>query len=108
MSENKNELKKININEIDKLIGSINIIDIRDEDEIALFGTIDTVKHVPMNKILECPEMFISKDKTYYILCHSGNRSGRVCAELNPLGYDLINIEGGFARYRGENRIDMY
>lgn len=109
MSENiKNGFKTIDVNEIDDLLGNINIVDIRDEEEIALFGTIDTAKHIQMNKILECPEEFISKDKSYYILCHSGNRSGKVCAELVPLGYDLTNIEGGFARYRGENRVDMY
>ena len=42
-------------------------------------------------KILE-----LDKDKTLFIYCRSGNRSGQACKFLASKGYDkLVNLKGG-------------
>lgn len=43
------------------------------------------------SKILE-----LDKDKTLFIYCRSGNRSGQACKFLASKGYDkLVNLKGG-------------
>ncbi|WP_297637166.1 rhodanese-like domain-containing protein [uncultured Clostridium sp.] len=104
----KDMIKEVDINTMDELIDKVNIIDIREKGEIMLSGTLATAKHVPMNELLQYPEEYLNENDEYYILCHSGARSYRTCDELNAMGYKVINIHGGFARYKGENRVDMY
>ncbi|MGL5417448.1 MAG: rhodanese-like domain-containing protein [Clostridium sp.] len=101
-------VKEVDINNIDKIIDNVKIIDIRDKGEIMLSGTLADAKHIPMLELLQYPEEYLNEGEEYYILCHSGARSFRTCDELNAMGYNTINIKGGFARYKGENRVDMY
>ncbi|MDF2617058.1 MAG: rhodanese domain protein, partial [Sedimentibacter sp.] len=42
--------------------------------------------------------------KTYYVICHSGSRSGRTCRYLTKLGYDVVNVTGGYGSYVGSKR----
>jgi rhodanese-related sulfurtransferase len=43
------------------------------------------------SKILE-----LDKDKTIFVYCRSGNRSGQACRYLASKGYDkLVNLKGG-------------
>ena len=45
----------------------------------------------------------LDKDKTYYVICRSGNRSGQACNIMYDLGFkNLHNIEGGMLRYPGD------
>ena len=37
----------------------------------------------------------IDKEKPKIVICHTGVRSARGCQYLEPLGYDVINLEGG-------------
>ena len=56
-------------------------------------------KNIEMNDVVSDTEMFLDKDKTYYILCQSGNRSSMVCNNLSKRGYNVINIAGGMNAY---------
>lgn len=102
------KIKEVDVNTMDELIDRVKIIDIREKGEIMISGTLATAKHVPMNELLQYPEEYLNEEDEYYILCHSGARSYRTCDELNAMGYKTVNIKGGFARYKGENRVDMY
>lgn len=45
----------------------------------------------------------LDKNKTYYVYCRSGNRSGQACAIMNSLGFEnTYNLEGGFNEWEGE------
>ena len=37
----------------------------------------------------------LDKSKTYYIYCHSGNRSGRAAAEMKARGLKVVELQGG-------------
>jgi rhodanese-related sulfurtransferase len=98
-----NDSKVMNINDIDSLDKNAKLIDIREQSEYKT-GSLKTAKNIPMGDILTSPEKYMDKDKTYYIFCQSGGRSGRACAQLSNLGYDVVNLSGGMGSYVGTNR----
>lgn len=100
---NKSSNKVINVNDIDNLIGKINLIDIREPFEYKS-GSIKTAKNIPMGNLLEEPEKYLEKDKEYHILCQSGGRSSRACSKLSDLGFNVINVAGGVGAYAGSKR----
>lgn len=100
---NKNTGKVINVNDIDNLIGKINLIDIREPYEYRT-GSIKSAKNIPMGDLLEEPDKYLEKDKEYHILCQSGGRSARACNKLTGLGFDVVNVAGGVGSYAGSKR----
>ena len=102
-SFNKNTGKVINVNDIDNLIGKINLIDIREPYEYTS-GSIKSAKNIPMGELLEDPDKYLEKDKEYHIVCQSGARSARACNNLLGLGFDVVNVAGGVGSYVGSKR----
>ncbi len=96
--------KVIDINEIDDYIGKINLIDIREYHEFRS-GTIKTAKNIPMGELLEEPEIYLEKDKEYYLVCRSGVKSARACKELKAKGFNVHDVTSGMILYEGENRV---
>lgn len=96
----KSNGKVINVNDIDNLIGKIELIDIRETYEYKS-GTIKTAKNIPMGEILAKPDKYLKKDKEYYIMCQSGGRSSSACKQLSKLGFDITNVAGGVGSYVG-------
>ncbi|HPE14294.1 MAG TPA: rhodanese-like domain-containing protein [Bacilli bacterium] len=88
----------IEISELKKIIGRVNIIDIRD-NYIFKMGNIPTSKNIPMNFITTNPGEYLNNSITYYIYCEQGIRSVQVCKKLSSLGYKVINIIGGYQLY---------
>lgn len=99
----KSDTESILVNEIDNLIGKINLIDIREPEEVK-FGTIKTAKNIPMGSLLNNPSQYLKKEENYYLMCQSGMRSGRTVGQLKKLGYKVINVKGGFGAYSGKFR----
>lgn len=99
----RNDSKVINVNDIDDLIGKINLIDIREIYEFK-GGSIKGAKNIPMNTLLKDPSKYLNKEKTYYILCQSGARSGLATRTLAKQGFDVINVSGGLGSYVGTNK----
>lgn len=93
----------IHVNDLDNLIGKIELIDIREPYEYKN-GSIKTAKNIPMGNLLENPDKYLMKDKTYYIMCQSGGRSGRTTKLLERQGYKVINVAGGMGSYVGTKR----
>lgn len=99
----KTHTEEINVNEIDPLIGKIELIDIREPEEFR-YGSILTAKNIPMGNILSTPSKYLIKDKKYYIICQSGARSARTVKALSKEGYKVVNVAGGVGRYSGAKR----
>jgi len=95
-----NNGKTIKVNDIDELIGNVELIDIREPFEFKS-GSIRTAKNIPMGNLLSTPEKYLIKDKTYYIMCQSGSRSRSACRVLGNKGFDVINVAGGIGSYVG-------
>jgi len=100
---NKNEAKVINVNDMASLIGKVELIDIREIYEFNS-GSIVGAINIPMGNLLMEPNKYLTKEKTYYIMCQSGGRSGSACAELSKQGFDVVNVSGGMGSYVGTNR----
>lgn len=99
----KDETKVVHVNEIDDLLGKIELIDIREPYEFKS-GSVKTSRNIPMGNLLENPDRFLMKDKTYYLMCQSGARSGRASKVLLRQGYDIVNVSGGMGTYVGTKR----
>ncbi len=99
----KDYSKTINVNDIDNLIDKVELIDIREPYEYK-GGSIRTAKNIPMGNLITEPEKYLEKDKTYYIMCQSGARSGRTTSVLTNQGFNVINVAGGMGSYAGTNR----
>ncbi|NLL30633.1 MAG: rhodanese-like domain-containing protein [Clostridiales bacterium] len=100
----KKEVNKvINVNDIDKLIGKVDLIDIRENFEYNR-GSIKTAKNIPMDELLKNTDEYLEKNKEYYIVCQSGGRSSRACSSLRSKGYNVVNVSGGVGSYLGKYR----
>ncbi len=76
----------------------IKIIDIRNKDKYLIshvFGSIN----IESFELEYYPSKYLKKDEIYYIYCDSGNKSRRLVHKLNKLGYNTVNINGGFYNY---------
>ncbi len=100
---NRSPIKSIHVNDIDCLIGKINLIDIREPSEFRN-GSIKTAKNIPMQTLLSQPESYLQKDQPYYLICHSGARSQNACRQLIKAGYDVTDVAGGVGSYVGSKR----
>ena len=99
----KDEGKVINVNDIDNLIGKVELIDIREVYEYK-GGSIKSAKNIPMGQLLNEPDKYLNKSKEYYIMCQSGGRSARACNNLVKQGFDVVNVSGGMGSYVGKKR----
>jgi rhodanese-related sulfurtransferase len=99
----RDDSKIINVNDIDDLIGKVELIDIREPYEYKR-GSLRTAKNIPMGNLLASPEKYLAKDKTYYIMCQSGGRSGRTARALTKQGFTVIDVVGGMGSYVGTKR----
>ncbi|MFT3984620.1 MAG: rhodanese-like domain-containing protein [Lachnospiraceae bacterium] len=99
----KDDSKVIHVNDMDNLIGKVELIDIREPYEYKS-GSIKTAKNIPMGNLLSSPEKYLIKDKTYYLMCQSGARSGRTVKALARQGFHVINVAGGMGSYAGTKK----
>jgi len=81
-----------------KKISNPKIIDIRDNYYYNL-GSIPGAINVPYLFLVTNPDNYINKKTRYYLLCDSGSSSLKCCLELGPMGYDVVNIIGGYKDY---------
>ncbi len=92
--------KVININNIDSLLGKINLIDIREIYEYRN-GSLKTARNIPMGDLLNNADRYLKKENEYYLMCQTGSRSSLACRRLNKEGFNVINVRGGIGAYRG-------
>ena len=45
----------------------------------------------------------LGKEKPVYLFCRSGNRSGKAAKILQKQGFDVINVLGGYTKWKTEN-----
>ena len=89
-------MKKIHPKELKKRIDSKEkfvLLDVRESHEVA-YAKIDPHVHISVGALLEQQDE-LDKSTPIIVMCHTGVRSAHVCQYLEPLGYDVTNLEGG-------------
>ena len=92
-------MKEVSIEEIINKLDELNIIDIRDNYRFNI-GSIPNSRNIPMNFLAMNAGNYLNKEETYYIYCEHGISSKLTCHKLVEMGYDVINIIGGYNAYR--------
>lgn len=95
-------MKEITASDLEKKLEEgqhVNMIDVREADEIAT-GKIIGAVHIPLGEI---PARLDELDKTkpYTLICRSGGRSGRAAEFLESEGFDITNMTGGMLSWQG-------
>jgi rhodanese-related sulfurtransferase len=79
---------------------SLNLIDVREVDEVAA-GKIPGTINIPLH-LLEFRMNELDKSKEYIMVCRSGGRSGQATKFLESQGYNVTNMTGGMLAWEGE------
>ncbi|UVI33624.1 rhodanese-like domain-containing protein [Paenibacillus spongiae] len=79
----------------------LQVIDVRELDEWQ-DGHIAQAKHIPLSGLVARLDELDKNDKPIYMVCRSGNRSGKACDFLSAQGYQVINMLGGMMSWPGE------
>ena len=72
---------------------STPVVDVRNPEEYAA-GHVPGAVLIPMHTV-PVRLQDIPSDRTVYLVCAVGGRSGQVAAWLEPQGYDVVNVLGG-------------
>ena len=75
-----------------------NIIDIRSRDKYNI-DHIPGAINIESFELMNNPSKYLNKSDIYYLYCTSGYTSSIVSNKLNMLGYNTVNIDGGFNNY---------
>ncbi len=73
---------------------NVPIIDIRHPSDYENHHLNNTINVTRIN-LLKNPDMYLTKDKEYYLLCDKGTVSKSCVKILNALGYNCKSIKGG-------------
>lgn len=91
-------MKEITIEELERIDPSTYyIVDLRPEDQYRR-GNFPGSVNIPVEQ-LSARKMDLPKEKTVYLLCHTGERSQTYTKELEAEGYDAVNVRGGYRAY---------
>ncbi len=69
------------------------LLDVREPQEWAA-GHAPEATHIPLGQLGQRTAE-IPVDQTIYVICRSGNRSGRAAEALNGAGWTAVNVAGG-------------
>lgn len=91
-------MSTITVPSLVQLIGNINIIDIRNS---ASYNNnhIPGAKNIEYSLLLNNPDKYLNKNDKYYFYCTRGITSHKLCSYLSKLGYDVVNVAGGYEGY---------
>ncbi|EHJ51699.1 rhodanese-like domain-containing protein [Streptococcus macacae] len=78
----------------------LDLIDVREADEFKQ-GHVPSAQNLPLSQLIERSKE-LDTEKTYYIMCQMGGRSASACDFLDDQGFKVVNIEDGFAAWRGD------
>lgn len=79
------------------------ILDVRTAEEVDE-GFIPEAIHLDIHKGQDFIDEIkkLDTEKSYYVYCRSGARSGQACSIMNQLGFDnAYNLIGGFSNWKG-------
>ena len=92
----------ITANDLAQLLTSqpLQILDVREGYEF-FGGHLPCAQNMPLSELASDYQK-LTRDQHYYVICHSGNRSDSACQLLARRGYQVTNIMGGMAMWKGD------
>lgn len=100
------DIKTISTKELKVILATekIQLMDVRSPKEIKE-GFIETAIFANYfdADFAEKAILQLDKTKTVYLVCRSGNRSGKSAKILKEKGFDVVNVLGGFNQWKKEN-----
>ncbi len=78
------------------------LLDVREPDEWVA-GHAPTATHIPLGELGRRTDELPADDEIY-VICRSGNRSGRATEALNQAGWTAINVAGGMQDWAAAGR----
>ncbi|WP_124059037.1 rhodanese-like domain-containing protein [Vaginisenegalia massiliensis] len=75
----------------------LKVVDVREKHEFNQ-GHIDQAINLPLTHLAQAKKQ-LSKQETYYVICHSGGRSMLACQLLSGAGYQVVNVMGGMSAW---------
>ncbi|WP_288954992.1 rhodanese-like domain-containing protein [uncultured Polaribacter sp.] len=102
----KQETKTITTIELKELLAKekIQLVDVRTSKEIAQ-GSIKSalfVNYFNADFSTKAANQ-LNKEKPVYLFCRTGNRSGKAAKILQKQGFDVVNVIGGYTKWKTEN-----
>jgi len=91
-------MKEISVENLLKLSNPI-IIDIRKKNKY-LEEHIPSAINIPYKELIVEYPILMSKSELYFICCDQGITGKEVCRYLSSLGYNTVNIIGGYEAYK--------
>ncbi|MDE5977120.1 MAG: rhodanese-like domain-containing protein [Turicibacter sp.] len=79
------------------------IIDVRDPYQFAQYH-LKTAVNIPYQTLVMYPERYLNFQDIYYLICAHGGESYRACTMLEPYGYKVMSIAGGYTSMRSNMR----
>lgn len=92
--EKLESLPTISVDTFQQLEEDYILLDVRHPDEITRPAPEKNLKNIPFEDLIDKTQT-LSKNKTIYTLCGSGNRSTAAASYLKNQGFDTAVIEGG-------------
>lgn len=89
---------EVSIEELIPMLGKINLIDIRSNQSYNN-NHIEGAINVPYEKLIVTPKSYLNYNERYYIYCRCGMTSKKICTILSNLGYQVVNIKGGYEEW---------
>lgn len=83
---------------VKEVLNKNNIIDLRNIESYNNNHIPNSI-NIPFEKLIINPNAYLNKSKTYYLYCRCGVTSMKACEILRRMGYDTINIEGGYEKW---------
>jgi rhodanese-related sulfurtransferase len=74
------------------------LVDVREAHEYAAVHVAGATS-MPMSVVPVRAAAEIPRDRTVYVICHSGGRSMQASMWLSAQGYDVVNVAGGTAEW---------
>lgn len=93
-------MQEINTNDVLAADPDVQIIDVREADEL-ITGMIEDAVHIPSGSVIERADE-LDKSRRVIAVCHGGGRSGRVAAALTELGFNADTLIGGMSGWEAE------
>ncbi len=86
---------EVTIQEVD--LNALEVIDIRERDEVAAAPLPCEHRHIPMHDLLNNP-LQLEKEKAYLLVCAAGVRTQYTANAFRAAGYDKVySLVGGYA-----------